>query len=79
MLSCKEVTEVCSVEMERRLRLGEKVSMGMHLMMCTGCTQYRRQLKVLRKAMQTYAEGRAPLSTEPAPKETAADGSQESR
>ena len=47
MLNCKEVTEVCSAEMERPLRLGEQVSLRTHLMMCTGCSEYRRQLKTL--------------------------------
>lgn len=59
MLSCKEVTQVCSDEMERPLRLGEQVSLRAHLMMCTGCTNYRRQLKLLRQAMQVYAQGKA--------------------
>ena len=59
MLNCKEVTEVCSVEMERPLRLSEQVSLRTHLMMCTGCSQYRRQLKTLREVMRAYAEGRA--------------------
>lgn len=59
MLSCKEVTAVCSAEMERPLRLGEKVSLRAHLMMCSGCANYRRQMKVLRQAMQAYGEGRA--------------------
>lgn len=64
MLNCKEVTEVCSAEMERPLRLGEQVSLRTHLMMCTGCSEYRRQLKTLRQVMQAYAEGRA-LNDEP--------------
>jgi hypothetical protein len=59
MLNCKEVTEVCSAEMDRALRLGEQVSLRTHLMMCTGCTQYRKQLKTLRTVMQAYADGRA--------------------
>ncbi|MGD9831185.1 MAG: zf-HC2 domain-containing protein [Piscinibacter sp.] len=59
MLNCKEVTEVCSAEMERPLRLGEQVSLRTHLMMCTGCSEYRRQLKTLRQVMQAYAEGKA--------------------
>ena len=49
MLSCKEVTEVCSQEMERPLRVGEKLSLRTHLMMCTGCTNYRQQMKALRR------------------------------
>lgn len=64
MLSCKEVTAICSAEMERPLKLGEKVSLRTHLMMCSGCTNYRRQIKALRQVMQAYAEGRTP-SVEP--------------
>lgn len=59
MLNCKQVTEVCSAEMERPLKLGEHLSMHMHLMMCSGCTNYRRQLKTIRQVMQVYAEGKA--------------------
>lgn len=59
MLSCTEVTKVGSDELERPLKLGEQVSLRAHLMMRTGCTNYRRQLKVLRHAMQVYAEGKA--------------------
>ncbi len=59
MLSCRELTEVCSAEMERPLKLGEQVSLRTHLMMCTGCTNYRKQLKTLRQVMQAYADGKA--------------------
>ena len=59
MLNCKEVTEVCSAEMDRSLRLGEQVSLRTHLMMCTGCTEYRRQLRTLRQVMEAYADGKA--------------------
>jgi hypothetical protein len=45
------------VELERALPLGEKVSLQMHLMMCSGCTNYRRQMKTLRQVMQAYADG----------------------
>lgn len=59
MLSCKEVTEVCSAELERPLKLGEQLSLRTHLMMCSGCTNYRKQMKTLRQVMQVYAEGKA--------------------
>lgn len=59
MLNCREVTEVCSAEMERPLKLGEQVSLRTHLMMCTGCSNYRQQLKTLRQVMQAYADGKA--------------------
>ncbi len=59
MLSCKEVTELCSREMELPLGLGERASLRMHLMMCDGCTNFRLQMKTLRQVMRAYAEGRA--------------------
>lgn len=59
MLSCKEVTEICSRELELPLELGEKISFRMHLMMCTGCTNYRKQMSLLRRFSKAYADGRA--------------------
>jgi predicted anti-sigma-YlaC factor YlaD len=58
MLNCKQTTELCSAEMERSLQLGEKLSLQMHLMMCSGCTNYRLQMKTLRQVMQAYADGK---------------------
>jgi len=59
MLNCKEVTELCSQEMERSLGLGERMSLAMHLMMCSGCTNFRKQMTDLRRVAQAYAEGGA--------------------
>lgn len=59
MLSCKEVTEACSAELERPLKLGEQLSLRTHLMMCTGCSNYRQQLKTLREVTRAYAHGKA--------------------
>ena len=64
MLSCKQATEMSSAELERPLRLGERVSLRTHLMMCAGCTNYRKQMQQLRLFTQTYAEGRAPSDDE---------------
>lgn len=64
MLSCKEAAEACSAEMDRALQLGERVSLQTHLMMCTGCTNYRKQMKALRQVMASYADGKA-VTVEP--------------
>jgi hypothetical protein len=58
MLNCRKITELCSQELERRLDVGERVSMHTHLMMCTGCTNFRQQLKFLRRVAKEYADGR---------------------
>lgn len=44
--------------------MGERVSLGTHLMMCSGCTNYRKQMKALRQIASTYAEGGAALPSE---------------
>ncbi len=59
MLSCKEVTQLCSQELDRKLSLLERMSLHTHLMMCTGCSNFRRQVGALRKVSQVYAEGGA--------------------
>lgn len=60
MLSCRQVTEVCSNELEGPPGFAEQVSLQAHLMMCSGCTHYRQQLKTLRRIMSAYADGKAP-------------------
>jgi predicted anti-sigma-YlaC factor YlaD len=59
MLNCNEVTNLCSDELERPLGMWERMKLKMHLMMCTGCSNYRTQMSTIRAAMHRYAEGRA--------------------
>ena len=57
MLNCKDVTYLCSEEMERKLTLRERMALKMHLMMCSGCSNFRGQMGFLRQAMQRFAAG----------------------
>ncbi len=59
MMNCKEISELCSEEMDRPLNLVEKVSMGAHVMMCSGCSNFRTQMRTIRQISQAYADGRA--------------------
>lgn len=59
MLNCRQATELCSLEMEQPLPLRERVGLHTHLMMCSGCSNFRRQLSALRQAAQAYARGEA--------------------
>lgn len=60
MLNCREVTQLCSQELERPLGLWERMSLRAHLMMCDGCSNFRGQMGSIREAMRAYADGRAP-------------------
>ena len=51
MLSCKEVTRLVSQGLDRRLGFGERVRLRVHLALCDGCTNFKKQLGFLRKAV----------------------------
>ncbi len=59
MLNCKEVTELCSEEMERKLPMRERIFLRMHLAMCSGCRHFRSHMGFIRQAARKYAEGGA--------------------
>ncbi len=56
MLSCKEATQLVSQGLDRRLSLVERLMLRLHLAICEGCTNFSRQMAILRKAMQRLAE-----------------------
>lgn len=66
MLKCIEFTELSSQEMERSLGLREQLSLRTHLVMCSGCSNFRKQMKTLRQVLQVYAQGGA-VDTDPSP------------
>lgn len=55
MLKCKEVTHLLSEALDRKLALGERVPLSLHLAMCKGCRNYGRQLDLLRQATRQYS------------------------
>ncbi len=71
MLNCTGATELCSLEMERKLSLREDVSLKTHLMICTGCMNFRKQMQALHQMMQAYVEGSG--GSESAPEQSERD------
>lgn len=57
MLSCKEASRLCSEALDRPLGLRERLTLRMHLMMCSGCTNYDRQMAYLRAIARRYSQG----------------------
>ena len=68
MMKCRQVTELCSRELEQPLSAAEAINVRMHVLMCTGCNRFRRQIRSLRDAAQAYADGRAVSADDPDPK-----------
>lgn len=61
-LTCKEATRLCSEELDRDLDLRERLTLRMHLLICTGCTNFRAHMQALRQASRALAEGKADLT-----------------
>ncbi|MDA8257624.1 MAG: zf-HC2 domain-containing protein [Betaproteobacteria bacterium] len=60
MLNCRQATELMSQEQDRPLRLDERLGLRLHVLVCTGCSNYRRQMDVLRAACRRFGSGGTP-------------------
>lgn len=56
MLTCQEASRLVSEGLDRRLGFGERLRLRLHLAICDGCTNFRKQMAFLRKAMARLAE-----------------------
>jgi len=54
MLTCKQVSVKLSQAQERRLGWAERIGLRVHLMLCDGCRNFRRQLELIRAAARRY-------------------------
>lgn len=50
MGKCKHITRLLSDALDRRLTTGEWVAIRLHLPTCSGCRNYRKQIRLLRVA-----------------------------
>ena len=70
MLSCKEIGELLSQGLDRKLSPGERIKLKFHLIICKTCSCYHKQLQFVarsaRRMMQPNkkGEGIPPLSDE---------------
>jgi len=59
-LSCRETSRLLSEAQDGRLRLGERLTLRLHLSVCDACTRVAGQLAFLRRAMQAFPGPDAP-------------------
>jgi hypothetical protein len=52
ILSCKEVSRMVSQGLDRRLSLFERLRLRLHLALCDGCTNFKKQMDFLRRALR---------------------------
>ena len=56
MLSCKQATELMSQSQDRDLTLKERTRLKFHLLICSGCTNCNKQMKLIHNAMQKFKQ-----------------------
>jgi hypothetical protein len=52
MLTCKEVSRLVSQGLDRRLGFIERLRLRVHLAICGGCSNFKKQVEFLRKAVK---------------------------
>lgn len=56
MMNCKQATHLMSQSQDRELSLPERIRLRLHLLICSGCLNYNKQMSFMRKAMQKLRE-----------------------
>jgi hypothetical protein len=57
MLKCKDASRLVSKRQDTRLSPGEWLGMHLHLMICSGCRQFERQMDILRRLLRSGESG----------------------
>jgi len=52
---CREITQLISESMDRKLTLRERITMRLHLKICVLCGRYLKQLMYVREAVHHHA------------------------
>ncbi len=60
--TCREIHQLTSESLDRRLTLRERVRMRLHLIVCEACTSFGAQMQLLRGAMRRFE---VPVETPP--------------
>lgn len=55
-MKCRKASHLISLSMEKKLPFIERVGLRFHLLICDACTNFYRQLHLLRKAMGMLAK-----------------------
>jgi predicted anti-sigma-YlaC factor YlaD len=56
MLTCKEVSELVSQSLDRKLSLRERLGVRVHLLVCNACDRFAAQMRFLRAAARRFRE-----------------------
>lgn len=57
MMNCQQATRLLSDAEERQLSLKDRAALKFHVMMCSACRNFGRQMGLLREIARGYAKG----------------------
>jgi len=52
MMNCKQATRLMSQGQDRELNMAERTRLRIHLFICSGCSNYNKQLHLIRETMK---------------------------
>jgi len=55
VITCEQASRLASDQLQRRLRLRERASLRLHLILCDGCRRFVEQLKWLHRYLRGAA------------------------
>ena len=55
-LTCREASRLLSDGLDRKLRLGDRAALRMHLALCDACTKLKSQFEFMRRAIADYTQ-----------------------
>lgn len=58
MLNCKQATALISIGMDKELTMFQKLSLRFHLMICSGCRNFSKQMDFLRQGLRKLSANR---------------------
>lgn len=63
-MTCMEATRLLSDAQDRRLSLGDRATLKLHVLMCSGCRNFGRQMASLSQISHAYVRPEALDSSE---------------
>ncbi|WP_028534049.1 zf-HC2 domain-containing protein [Paludibacterium yongneupense] len=58
-MNCRQASRLLSEALDHRLRPADRLRLRLHLLMCTGCTRFGRQVRFMQRASRQYIPGGA--------------------
>jgi hypothetical protein len=57
MMDCKHATQLMSQQQDRELGIMERIGLRLHLLICSGCSNFNKQIDFIRNACRQIGGG----------------------